>query len=70
MKILFAAVALSIAFPAFAQAQSTPAPAAKMEPMKCKMDCCKDEAGDKGHAGHDIKSGTAPQADAHQNHQK
>ena len=76
MKTLFAAVALSIAIPAIAHAQSTPAPEAKMEKMKCKMDCCKDKMGDKaqdGHAmksGHDMKSGTAPQADPHQNHQK
>jgi len=65
MKTLIAAVALSIANPAIAQAQSTPAPAAKME---CKMDCCKDKAAGKGHAGHDMKSDTAPQADPHQNH--
>ncbi len=50
MKTLIAAVALSIAIPAIAHAQSTPAPEAKMEKMekmKCKMDCCKDKAGDK-----------------------
>jgi len=70
MKKIFAAIALTIAIPAIAHAQSTPAPEAKMEKMKCKMDCCKDKAGDKSHAGHDMKSGTAPQADPHQNHQK
>ena len=69
MKKLFAAVTLSIALPAIAHAQSTPAPAAKME-MKCNMDCCKDKMAAKGHAGHDMKSGTAPQADPHQNHTK
>ena len=50
MNKIFAAIALSIAIPAIAQAQSTPAPEAKMEKMekmKCKMDCCKDKAGDK-----------------------
>ncbi len=67
MKKIFAAIALSIAIPAIAHAQYTPAPEAK---MNCKMDCCKDKAGDKSHAGHDMKSGTAPQADLHQNHQK
>ncbi len=67
MKKLLAAVALSIAIPAIGYAQATPAPAPK---MACKMDCCKDKAGTKGHAGHDMKSGTAPQADPHANHKK
>jgi len=76
MNKLLAAVALSIAIPAVAQAQSAPAPAAKMDccaKMKGKMDCGKDMAmGDNAHAGHDMaKSGTtAPQADPHKNHQK
>ncbi len=68
MTKFYAAIALSIAIPAVAQAQSKPAPEAKAE-MKCKMDCCKDKAAGKGHAGHDMKSGTAPQAGSHHNHQ-
>lgn len=59
MRIIFAAVALSIALPAMANAQA-PAPA---EAKKC---CCKDMGGgDKSHAGHDMK----PSTDAPNNRQ-
>ncbi len=69
MKMIFAAVALSIAVPALAHAQTAPASApveAKKgccAEMKAKMDCCKD-MGDKAHAGHDMSKPATP----HQNH--
>lgn len=64
MKKILAAVALAIALPAVAHAQSAPAAAPK--PMKhccCKdkskpMDCCEEhgrgQAGHDDHAGHDM----------------
>jgi len=67
MKKLLAAVALSIALPALAHAQTVPAPAPKAsccEKMKdkgcCKdgkMDCCKDMT-----KMHDMKAGADPHA--------
>ena len=71
MNKILTALALSIALPAVAHAQATPAPAAERdccEKMKAegKKCCCKDMAG-KEHAGHD-KHGAdakAPQADQH-----
>ena len=85
MKKILTAIALSIALPAVAHAQTAPAPAAKMacgEKMKVKSDCCKDmakmdhdmqgmKAGGAMHAGHDMSKSSAPApADAHKNHQK
>ncbi|MEO5577630.1 MAG: hypothetical protein ABIR25_01080 [Sphingomicrobium sp.] len=82
MNKILTAIALSIALPAVAHAQS--APAAKMEcceKMKEKCDCCKDmakmdhdkqgmKAGADPHAGHDMSKSSAPApADAHKNHQ-
>ena len=84
MKKILTAIALSIALPAVAHAQTAPAPAAKMEcceKMKEKCDCCKDMAkmdhkkqdmktGADPHAGHDMSKPSAPApADAHKNHQ-
>lgn len=65
MNKILTAVALSIAFPALANAQPAPAPAPKssccekMKDMGCckdgKMDCCKDmSAMDSGKTGHDM----------------
>ena len=59
MKKILTAVALSIALPAVAHAQTAPAPAAEKdccEKMKAegKECCCKDMAG-KEHADHDMK---------------
>ena len=57
MKMIIATIALTIAFPAAAYAQSTPAPEHKCCCCKDgKCDCCKDK--DDGHselggAGHD-----------------
>lgn len=79
MNKILTAIALTIALPAVAHAQTAPAPKADCcEKMKAegKECCCKDmakeghgERGAKGgadaHAGHD-KSG----ADSHQNHQQ
>lgn len=68
MKKILTAIALTIALPAMALAQTAPAPASK-------ADCCermKDmKAGANPHAGHDMPQpgAKAPQADAHQNHQ-
>lgn len=85
MKKMLTAIALTIAIPAVAQAQTAPAPAAKMaccEKMKEKCDCCKDmakmdhdmqgmKAGGAMPAGHDMSKSSAPApADAHKNHQK
>ena len=85
MKKILTAIALSIALPAVAHAQTAPAPAAKMacgEKMKDKSDCCKDmakmdhdmqgmKAGGAMPAGHDMSKSSAPApADAHKNHQK
>ena len=85
MKKILTAIALSIALPAVAHAQTAPAPAAKMEcceKMKEKCDCCKDmakmdhdmqgmKAGGAMPAGHDMSKSSAPApADAHKNHQK
>ena len=63
MNKLLAAVALSIALPALAQAQTAPASAPKAsccEKMKDK-DCCKDMA-KMDHKKHDIKAGADPHA--------
>lgn len=61
------AVALTIAFPAAALAQTAPAPAPKKmaccEKMKEKCDCCKDMAG-MDHSKQDMKPG----ADGHAGH--
>lgn len=82
MKKILTAIALTIALPAVAHAQTAPAKADCCEKMKDKMDCCKDMAG-KDHAGHDMKGmdshamhnmsqpgAKAPQVDPHQNHQQ
>ncbi|MDQ3143286.1 MAG: alanine and proline-rich secreted protein Apa [Pseudomonadota bacterium] len=71
MNKLLAAVALSIALPALAHAQTVPAPAPKagccekMKDKDCckdgKMDCCKDMA-KMDHEKHDMKSGADPHA--------
>ena len=85
MKKILTAIALTIAIPAVAHAQTAPAPAAKMaccEKMKDKHDCSKDmakmdhdmqgmKAGADPHAGHDMSKPSAPApADAHKNHPK
>ena len=85
MKKMLTAIALTIAIPANTQAQTAPAPAAKMaccEKMKDKSDCGKDmakmdhdmqgmKAGGAMPAGHDMSKSSAPApADAHKNHQK
>ena len=85
MKNMLTAIALTIALPAVAHAQTAPAPAAKMaccEKMKDKHDCSKDmakmdhdmqgmKAGADPHAGHDMSKPSAPApADAHKNHPK
>lgn len=83
MNKMMIAIALSIALPAVAGAQTAPAPASKMEccekmKAKGKECCCKDmakmdhgkhdmKAGADPHAGHDM-SKKAPPAD-HLNHQ-
>ena len=62
MKKLFGAIALAIAIPSIAQAQTAPAP--KMdccEKKKEKCACCKDMAG-KGHKGHDMSGSENPHA--------
>ncbi len=70
MNKFFAAIALTIALPAVAQAQAaTAAPKAscceKMKDMACckdgKMDCCKDMA-KMDHSKHDMKAGVNPHA--------
>lgn len=73
MNKLLTAIALTIALPAVAHAQATPAPKADCcEKMKAegKECCCKDMAGkDHGadaHAGHDMSGST----DSHQSHQQ
>lgn len=66
MKIVLAALALAIAFPAAAFAQGTPAPKAEKpcccEKMDRKMACCEEhmkqkdkaeQAGSDAHKGHD-----------------
>lgn len=82
MKKILTAIALTIALPAVAHAQTAPAPAGKMacgEKMKDKSDCCKDmakmdhdkqgmKAGTDPHAGHDMSGAKAPKADIHKNH--
>lgn len=84
MTKFFAALALTIALPAMAQAQTAPAPAAKMdccEKMKAegKECCCKDmgkmdhgkhdmKAGSSTHDGHDTAGAKAAAGDSH-NHQ-
>ena len=81
-KMLFA-IAMSIAVPAVASAQTAPAPAPKMaccEKMKAegKECCCKDmakmdhgkhdmKAGADAHAGHDMSQTAQPAS--HSNHQ-
>ena len=86
MKKIMTAVALSIALPALAHAQTAPVSAPKAdccEKMKAesKECCCKDmakmghgehdmKAGADSHAGHDMSGSNTPAADAHQNHQK
>lgn len=73
MKMIFAAVALSIAVPAFAQDAPAPTPVEAKKgccaDMKAKMDCCKDMAkdmgDDKSHGGHDMK----PSTESHPGHQ-
>ena len=85
MKKILTAIALTIALPAVAHAQTAPAPAAKMaccEKMKDKHDCSKNmakmdhdmqgmKAGADPHAGHDMSKPRAPApADAHENHPK
>lgn len=82
MKKILTAIALSIALPAVAHAQTAPAPAAKMARCeKMKDDCCNDmakmdhdkqgmKAGADPQAGHDMSKSSAPvAADAHKNHQ-
>lgn len=72
MNKILTAVALSIAIPAVANAQSSPAPATgrdcceKMKAEGKDCCCCKDMAG-KDHAGHDMHAadGSKPQADQH-----
>lgn len=67
MKLLLSAIALTIALPAVAHAETapptTPAPAAKMEccceKMGKPMKCCKEhsdrqQGGDDAHDGHDM----------------
>ncbi len=71
MNKILTAVALSIALPALAHAQTAPAPAPKagccekMKDMDCckdgKMDCCKDMAG-MDHSKHDMKASADPHA--------
>ncbi len=71
MNKLLAAVALSIALPALAHAQTVPAPppkascCEKMKDKGCckngKMDCCKDMA-KMDHSKHDMKAGADPHA--------
>ena len=83
MTKMMIAIAMSIALPAMASAQSAPAPKkmACCEKMKEACDCCKDMAGmDHGQhgpkAGADAPSGQAkspspapaPGADTHQHH--
>ncbi|HET7710105.1 MAG TPA: hypothetical protein VFK50_11360 [Sphingomicrobium sp.] len=70
MKKILTAIALSIAIPAVAHAQTAPAPAPKMEcceKMKAegKECCCKDMA-KMDHGNTDMKGG----ADAHAGHDK
>lgn len=62
MKKILTAIALAIAIPSIAHAQTAPAP--KMdccETMKEKCACCKDMAG-KGHEGHDMSGDKDPHA--------
>ena len=64
MKTMFAALALAIAIPGIAHAQTAPPPAPEKimecccEKMGVKMDCCdkhgKAGAGQDEHAGHDM----------------
>lgn len=69
MKKLLTAIALSIALPAVAHAQTAPVPApkadccAKMKAEGKACDCCKDMA-KMDHSKHDMKAG----ADAHAGH--
>lgn len=83
MNKLLTAMALTIALPAVALAQATPAPTAKMaccDKMKAdgKECCCKDmakmdhgkqdiKAGADPHAGHDMSGAKAPQPATPQN---
>ena len=71
MKMLIAAIALSVALPAVAHAEATPAPSEKPK-MKCcckdmakPMKCCEEHGRGKAdqneHAGHDM-SPPQPQA--------
>lgn len=74
MKKFLTAIALTIAIPAVAHAQSAPAPTPKanccekMKDRSCckdkaKMDCCKDMDHSKmDHSQHDMKSGANPYA--------
>lgn len=74
MKTMFAALALAVAIPGIAHAQTAPAPASapgkKMEcccaKMGMKMDCC-DKHGKAG-AGHDEHAGR--DMSQHQQHQQ
>lgn len=84
MNKVLTAIALSIALPAVAHAQSAPAPAAKADccaKMKAegKECCCKDmakkdhgkhdmKAGADAHGGHDMSGANAPQADTQHDH--
>jgi uncharacterized protein involved in copper resistance len=74
MNKILTAIALSIALPAVAQAQTAPAPAAEKdccEKMKAEgKECCCKDMGKMDHSKHNMKQpdAKAPQAD-HQNHQ-
>ena len=65
MKTMIAAIALSIALPAIAHAETTPPAPAETPKMKCcckdkdkLMDCCEEQgrgkAGEAEHSGHDM----------------
>jgi len=62
MKTIFATIALTIAFPAAAYAQSAPAPEKKCCCCKDdeKMECCKDKVSADAHAGHSEGKPAAP----------
>jgi hypothetical protein len=71
MNKILTAIALSIALPAVAHAQTAPAPkedcCEKMKAEGKECCCCKDMAG-KEHTGHDMKQhdGKSSEHDAHQ----
>ncbi|HET9639584.1 MAG TPA: hypothetical protein VFP12_10285 [Allosphingosinicella sp.] len=71
MKMMFAALALAIAIPGVAHAQTAPTPAPTQAKKKCccekmgmKMDCCdehgKGKPGSGEHAGHDMSQHQQP----------